>query len=140
MERHARWEEQLEQTVKDEKKSLRKGLVAIRKGAATYLRDPAGSVREQVEKMHSEAEKALRGAEAYFAKLKAGDKALDEKVRLWDRVIAKVDSKFVDSKKKLEVSVNSWFEAEVYNKEVAEVGFYLLKSGFSFNALLLQLG
>ena len=36
MERHARWEEQLEQTVKDEKKGLRKGLVAIRKGAATY--------------------------------------------------------------------------------------------------------
>lgn len=119
--RHTRWEEQLEQAIKDQKKALRKALVAIRKGAAAYLRDPAGSIRAEVEKLHSEADKALRGAEAYFSKLKNGDKPKDEKIRLWDRVIAKVDSKFVDSKKKLEVSVNSWYEAEVYKKEEAEV-------------------
>ncbi|KAH8110987.1 hypothetical protein DFH11DRAFT_1859633 [Phellopilus nigrolimitatus] len=118
--RHTKWEEKLQAVITAQTAALRKALSSIRKSAAAELKANA-TIRDAVETLHVEAEKALRGTDAYFAKLKKEGKARDEKVRLWDRVLVKVEAKFDERVRAMEEMVNTWYQEEVEAKEAQEI-------------------
>ncbi|KAI5118675.1 hypothetical protein M0805_003612 [Coniferiporia weirii] len=118
--RHAVWEEKLAATIEEQSIALRDALESIRRTAAVELKTN-GVIRDAVETLHTEAEKALRGTDAYFTKLKQGDKPRDEQARLWDRVLGKVQAKFEGRMKSVEEIVNNWYQNEVLSKEGQEI-------------------
>lgn len=121
MSRHTKWEEKLEKAIKENKKSLRKALVALRKAAVQDLKTNQ-EVLSAVEQLVENAEKFLKGAEAYLNKLKAESQTPDEKVALWIKVLAKIDTKFVEHLRHTEDVVNQWHTKHL-QKEIQEVSF-----------------
>ena len=121
MSRHSKWEEKLEKAIKENKKSLRKALVALRKAAVQELKTNK-DVLLAVEQLVENAEKFLKGAEAYLNKLKAESQTTDEKVALWIKVLAKIDTKFVEHLRHTEDVVNQW-HIQHLQKEIQEVSF-----------------
>ena len=117
--RHAKWEEKLENVIKEKKKTLRKALVALRKTAVQELKTNK-DVHSAVEQLVESTEKFLKGAEAYFNKLKTETQTTDEKVSLWTKVLAKIDTKFTEHLRRTEDVVNSWYTAHL-EKEMREV-------------------
>ena len=118
--RHTKWEEKLQVAVKEQKKALRKALVALRKSGVADLKS-SQRIRTEIDTLHSESEKALRGTETYFGKLKKEDKEKDEKVRLWNRVLEKVEAKFAERSKSVDLIVSTWYQENVLAKEWEEV-------------------
>lgn len=125
--RHSKWEEKLATTIREQTKSLKHAIASIRRTGAAELKINL-AIRAAIETLHSEAEKALRGTDAYFTKLKTGDKPLAEQARLWDRVLEKVTTKFEERVANVEETVNNWYQEEVLSKETAEVCFRLYRS------------
>jgi hypothetical protein len=121
MSRHTKWEEKLEIAIKENKKSLRKALVALRKAAVQDLKTNK-DVLSAIEQLVENAEKFLKGAEAYLNKLKAESQTTDEKVTLWIKVLAKIDTKFVEHLRHTEDVVNQWHTKHL-QKEIQEVSF-----------------
>ncbi|KAI0281110.1 hypothetical protein BGY98DRAFT_1095056 [Russula aff. rugulosa BPL654] len=119
MSRHSKWEEKLEITIKANKKSLRKALVALRKAAVQDLKTNK-DVHSAIEQLVENAEKFLKGAEAYLNKLKAESQTTDEKVILWTKVLAKIDTKFAEHLRRTEDVVNGWYTKHL-EKEMQEV-------------------
>ncbi|KAI0272732.1 hypothetical protein BC834DRAFT_966707 [Gloeopeniophorella convolvens] len=117
--RHTKWEEKLDMAIKEKKKSLRKALVAMRKAAVQELEENA-EVQSTIDQLVEEAEKFLKGAEAYLANLKKEPRTADEKNALWTKVLAKIDEKFVARLRGTEDVVNGWYKAHL-EKEVEEV-------------------
>jgi hypothetical protein len=123
--RHTKWETELNDLVKSKNKSLRKALVAIRKLAAVELKENK-QIRAVMDDTAAEAEKYLKGAEAYLKTLKTEKKKEFVKLTIWEKLIAKVDSKFRDSLKVIDNVVNEWY-MDVLDKEAHEVRCPLLK-------------
>ena len=121
MSRHAEWEEKLENAIKEKKKSLRKALVALRKAAVQDLKTNKG-VQSGIEQLVENAEKFLKGAEAYLNKLKTESQTTGEKVTLWTKVVAKIDTKFVEHLRHTEDVVNRWHTKHLED-EIQEVCF-----------------
>jgi len=119
--RHAKWEEKLENLVKEKTKSLRKALVTLRKAAVQELRT-SNDVQSAIEQLVGNAEKFLKGAEAYLNNLKAESRPTDEKVTSWTKVLTKVDTKFAEHLHDTEDVVNRWFTTHL-EKELEEVSF-----------------
>lgn len=119
--RHAKWEEKLENLIKEKKKSLRKALVTLRKAAVQELRTNNG-VQSAIEQLVGNAEKFLKGAEAYLNNLKTESRPADEKVTSWTRVLTKVDTKFAEHLHDTEDVVNRWYTTHL-EKELEEVSF-----------------
>jgi hypothetical protein len=119
--RHTKWEEKLEKAIKENKKSLRKALVALRKAAVQDLKTNK-DVQSAIEQLVENAEKFLKGAEAYLNKLKTESQTMDEKVTLWTKVCAKIDTKFAEHLRHTEDVVNGWHTKHL-EKEVQEVSF-----------------
>ncbi len=117
--RHAKWEEKLEKAIKERKKSLRKALVASRKAAVQELKTNK-DVHSAIEQLVDNAEKFLKGAEAYLNKLKTESQTTDEKLTLWTKVLAKVDTKFTEHLRRTEDVVNRWYTTHL-EKEIQEV-------------------
>lgn len=118
--RHTKWEAELQAKIKSQRKALRKWLVKTRKDAAAELKAHQG-IRDAIETLHAETEKALRGTEAYFTKVKKDDKKDEtEKMKLWDRVVKKVEEKFEERVHSAGDIVNEWYEG-VRVEEVKEV-------------------
>ncbi len=117
--RHTKWEEELDGKVKEQRKALRKSLVASRKAAAADLKS-SDVIREEIEKLNTESEKALKGTEAYFKKLAKEGRGKDESMRVWDRVLGKVEDKYSERVHSVETLVMQWYEG-VHNSELAEV-------------------
>ncbi|EMD39165.1 hypothetical protein CERSUDRAFT_112841 [Gelatoporia subvermispora B] len=117
--RHAKWEVELSDSIKANQKALRKALVAIRKAAAAELKE-SKEISGEIDSLVDEAEKYLRGAEKYFQNLMREDRSLDEKRLLWEKVVSKVDEKFVQRLTQAETLVNGWY-LQVLNKELDEV-------------------
>ncbi|CAL1715216.1 unnamed protein product [Somion occarium] len=117
--RHTEWERQLEAAIVENRKALRKALVALRKAAAAELKENA-EIRKELENLEEDAEKYLRGAEKYLANLKRESRKEDEKRSMWARVVDKVDAKFAERLGQAENVVNSWY-LEKLNKELEEV-------------------
>ncbi|KAL5492501.1 hypothetical protein ACEPAI_3948 [Sanghuangporus weigelae] len=118
--RHVRWEEKLTDTIEAQKLVLKEALAAIRRTGAAELKINL-SIRAGIETLNSEAEKALRGTDAYFTKLRTGGKPVAEQARLWDRVLEKVQAKFDERVQDVEELVNKWYEEEVLSKEREEI-------------------
>jgi hypothetical protein len=119
--RHSKWEEKLEKAIKENKKSLRKALVALRKAAVQDLKTNK-DVQSAIEQLVENAEKFLKGAEAYLNKLKTESQTTDEKVTLWTKVLAKIDMKFAEHLRRTEDVVNGWHTKHL-EKEIQEVSF-----------------
>jgi hypothetical protein len=125
--RHTKWEEKLDNVIREKKKTLRKALVALRKAAVQELETNA-AVQSAVQQLEENAEKFLKGAEAYLSNLKTQSRTTDEKVTLWTRVISKIDAKFTEYLHDTEDVVNGWYTKHL-EKEVQEVSFgYRLSS------------
>ena len=77
-------------------------------------------IREEIEKLNTESEKALRGTEAYFKKLAKEGRSKEESVRVWDRVLEKVADKYSERVHSVETIVMQWYDG-VLNSELAEV-------------------
>ncbi|THH10345.1 hypothetical protein EW145_g1375 [Phellinidium pouzarii] len=118
--RHAMWEDKLAAAVQVQATVLRDALGSIRSTAAAELKTN-WAIRDAVEALHTESEKALRGTDAYFAKLIKSEKPRDEQARLWERVLIKVEAKFDERMKGVEQKVNSWYQEEVLSKEGHEI-------------------
>ena len=121
MSRHEKWEEKLEDLIKEKKKSLRKALVTLRKAAVQELRTN-NDVQSAIEQLVENAEKFLKGAEAYLNNLKTESRPTDEKVTSWTKVLAKVDAKFAEHLRNTEDVVNRWYTTHL-EKELQEVRF-----------------
>ena len=117
--RHLKWEEKLEKVIKEKKKSLRKALVALRKAAVQDLKTDK-DVQSAIEQLVENAEKFLKGAEAYLNKLKTESQTADEKVTLWTKVLEKIDTKFAEHLRRTEDVVNRWHTKHL-EKEIQEV-------------------
>ena len=118
--RHSRWEEKLSEMIETQKVALKEAIASIRRTGAAELKINL-SIRAGIETLNSEAEKALRGTDAYFTKLRTGGKPVAEQARLWDRVLEKVQAKFDERVQDVEELVNNWYEQEVLSKEREEV-------------------
>jgi len=105
--------------IKDKKKALRKMLVATRKAAAQELK-ASKEIKNGIDGLVDEAEKYLKGAEAYLKNLKKESRKPEEKGGMWVRVVEKVESKFSDQLRETENIVNGWY-ATVLGKEEYEL-------------------
>jgi len=121
--RHSKWEEKLDNVIRENKKTLRKALVALRKAALQELKTNT-AVQSAVQELEENAEKFLKGAEAYLGNLKTQSRTADEKAALWTRVISKVDAKFTERLHHTEDVVNGWYSAHL-EMELQEVSLGL---------------
>lgn len=119
-ERHTKWEEDLVREKTKQSKIIKDFVAATRTAAVPGLKSNQ-VIRHAIETLNEEAEKALRGVEAYLGKLKEGGKAPIEQASLWERVLSKVEKKFDERVEHVEVTVNKWYEDEVMSKERDEV-------------------
>ncbi|TFY83656.1 hypothetical protein EWM64_g358 [Hericium alpestre] len=117
--RHADWEEKLEALIKESKKTLRKRLVALRKEAVAELKS-SPLIRKTVDQLTAEADKFVKGAEAYIKNLKKNTGKGGERLTLWTRVIEKIENKFFDLLKNTEALMDKWTN-EYIAKEQNEV-------------------
>ena len=121
--RHTQFETQLAALVKEKRQSLRKALVAIRKPAAAELKN-SKEIREGIANLLAEADRFMKGAEAYLKTLEKEQRGAKAKVALWDKVVEKVDKKFQDRLKETENIVNGWY-LQVLSQEMAEVCLFV---------------
>ena len=105
--RHSKWEEKLDKTIQEQKRSLRKVLVAMRKAAAQEIRTNA-DVKSAIDQLVENADKLLKGAEAYLANLLKESRPSEEKVASWTKVLAKVDTKFTSHLRHIDDVLNTW--------------------------------
>jgi hypothetical protein len=121
MDRHTKWEEKLDEAIKENKRALRKTLVAMRKAAVQELKTN-NDVQSVVDLFVEHAEKFLKGAEVYLNNLKKESRTAEEKVALWTKVLEKVATKFTEHLHHAEAVVNGWYSGHL-EKEIAEVRF-----------------
>ena len=119
--RHAKWEEKVADAIVAQLEVVQKALTDLRNSASAELKNSV-QMRKELDTLHGEADKAIRGTEAYFTKLKNENRSEGEKARLWDRVLNKVWEKFQDRVKGVEATINNWY-SDLAAKEVEEVGF-----------------
>jgi hypothetical protein len=119
--RHTKWEEKLDNMIKEKKKALRKALVTVRKAAVQEL-ETNSDVQSAIDQLVENAEKFLKGAEAYLNNVKAESRLGEEKAALWTKVLAKVDTKFAEYLRNTEDVVNGWYTTYL-EKELQEVSF-----------------
>jgi len=124
--RHIKWEEKLDNLIKEKKKSFRKALVALRKAAVQELRTN-NDVQSAIEQLVENAEKFLKGTEAYLNNLKTESRPTDEKVTSWTTVLVKVDTKFAEHLRNAEDVVNRWYTTHL-EEELQEVRFGSLQA------------
>jgi hypothetical protein len=117
--RHSKWEEKLDEMIREKKRTLRKALVALRKAGVQELRTNT-NVQSAIEQLVTNAEKFLKGAEAYLNNLKTELRTSDEKATSWTKVLSKVDAKFTEHLRHTEDVVDAWYAAHL-EKEVYEV-------------------
>lgn len=110
--RHSKWEEKVEKAIKEQKKSLRRILVAMRKAAVQEFRTNS-DVKPAIDQLVENADKLLKGAEAYLANLMKDPRPLDEKVTLWTKVVEKVDAKFMSYLRHIEDVVDRWYTSHL---------------------------
>lgn len=105
--RHSKWEEKLDETIKEQKISLRRILVAMRKAAVQDFRTNT-DVKSAIDQLVENADKLLKGAEAYLTNLRKESRPLEEKATFWTKVLAKVDTKFTSYLRHIEDVVDRW--------------------------------
>lgn len=120
--RHSKWEEKLDKTIQEQKKSLRKVLVAMRKAAAQEIRTNT-DVKSAIDQLVENADKLLKGAEAYLVNLLKESRPLEEKVASWTKVLAKVDTKFTSYLRHIDDVLNTWHASHLAReKEQVSLG------------------
>ena len=116
MARHTQWEDDLERMIKEKKKAVRKSLVALRKAATAELKS-SKDIKGSIDGLVVEAEKFLKGAEAYLKNLRKDSRTQQDKLTLWSKVVEKVDAKFNDRLQETEVTVNDWYNKALSSEE-----------------------
>ncbi|KAA1468908.1 hypothetical protein DENSPDRAFT_815552 [Dentipellis sp. KUC8613] len=119
MGRHTVWEEKVEALIKDNKKVLRKRLVALRKAAVDELKS-SPEIKKNVDGLLAEAEKFLKGAEAYIKNLQKNQNKAGDKQTLLEKVVSKIEDKFSERLRETEALVDEWYSNHL-SKEAQEV-------------------
>jgi hypothetical protein len=114
----------LDKTIKEQKKSLRKILVAMRKAAAQEIRTNT-DVKSAIDQLVENADKLLKGAEAYLANLLKESRPLEAKVASWTKVLAKVDTKFTSYLRHIDDVLNTWHASHL-GREIEQVSLGLI--------------
>lgn len=117
--RHVKWEQDMDALMKANTKKLKKKLNAIRKPAAEELNN-SKKVRTALDVLVSEADKYLKGGEAYLQTIKAEGKKASDKLTLWSKVMDKVNTKFQDRLGEVDTIVNEWY-MDILNQENIEL-------------------
>ncbi|KZS94617.1 hypothetical protein SISNIDRAFT_440167 [Sistotremastrum niveocremeum HHB9708] len=110
VERHAKWETKLQQRLAELLESVPEAISKIRLDALAEIQ-ASKSFEKEIERVNSEAEKALRNSEKYVKSLISDEKwSKEEKDRLWEKVLIKVDEKFADRIQYVEQLVGTWWQ------------------------------
>lgn len=109
--RHSLWEQRLQDTVNEVKESFFKDLRRHRNNLVKFFKsangDPFG-----VNKFQQETTKALRNTESYLKDLSADTKRnIEEKMRLWEKVAARVEDKFNSRIQQIEDEARLWWHS-----------------------------
>ncbi|XP_006462133.1 hypothetical protein AGABI2DRAFT_179014 [Agaricus bisporus var. bisporus H97] len=132
VDRHMRWQSQLEELAKDAETRLKIELSAIREAATAaigLLPSPTdntssdGKGQEAIEKVQSEGEKLLKGLEAYINKLMSREIKPEDREKeqeSYDKIVDKVKAKFRDTVRNVQEDVHNWF-VSVRDKETEAV-------------------
>lgn len=117
--RHANWEQKVADAMVEQLEHVQTTLTSLRTTAASELKD-SERIRRDLDTLHGEADKAIRGTEAYLKKLEKEKRSEGEKSRLWERVLGKVWDKFQERVEGLQDLINTWYD-ELLTKENEEV-------------------
>lgn len=115
--RHAKYEGDLQALGKSAVEDLETFLVAVRSVAAGDLNRRA---KEHIATLRNEAEKGLKGTEAYLKKLKGAAQGGAIKIALLDDVVTKVEKRFMDTAQNVSQIITSWW-SEMREEEQKEV-------------------
>jgi hypothetical protein len=116
--RHTKWEAKLEAEVREQTVQLERALLASREAVAAALKT-APVIRGDVDELNAEAEKLLKGAEGYLKNLKREKRSDADKAPLWEKVVDKVEAKFVERMHQTEDVVNGWYDTvNQHEKEI----------------------
>jgi len=131
--RHSKWEAELQSQMEIGRSTLKPKLEVIRNVAAAELVDEP-EIREAIESLVADAEKYIKGAEVYLKNLKAENRKNDEKMSLWERVLDKVEVKFLERLGVVEAVVNTWYGV-ILDQELHEVGSFVYPACSTFRCL-----
>ncbi|KAF8586375.1 hypothetical protein K439DRAFT_963117 [Ramaria rubella] len=118
--RHDQWEIDVEKLGKARRRTVREALRKLRNAAGDKAREPGGAVRIHVDSLVHEAEKSLKSLKAYSRKLAGENKTDEEKIKIWQNAVSKVDKKFGERVDAAADGVRQWWGAHV-DKELKEI-------------------
>jgi hypothetical protein len=118
--RHTKYEEDLKALGQSAVDDLAVFLSALRSVAAADLKRRS---REHIATLQNEAEKGLKGTEAYLQKLKGAAQGGAIKIALFDDVVTKVEKRFLDTAQNVSQTISSWW-SDMHEEEQKEV-FYM---------------
>lgn len=107
--RHTDWEAKVDQLGKHGLANLVTSITAVREKAVGEINSPEGWIREQVTQLEKDADKALKGTEAYARKLMSGQSGGAEKVGIFEAVADKVEARYTDAAKALSDKIAQWW-------------------------------
>ncbi|KAG8744624.1 hypothetical protein FRC10_009849 [Ceratobasidium sp. 414] len=119
--RHAKFEHDIHELGRSAVEDLQIFLDAVRGVAAADLNRRA---REHVTTLKNEAEKSLKGTDAYLNKLKGAAQGGAIKVALFDDVCEKVEKRFLDTAQNVSGIVSAWW-SEMREEEQKEASISL---------------
>lgn len=122
--RHTQWEVRLEERGKE---ILAEVLEQVNKLRAHVSSDVGNNeaISKLITGYENEANKAIKGVEAFFEKrIKIGKKVEESVVKTWEGILKKVGKKFDDKKREVEKEMQEYYNA--YLEEEAEVASTLL--------------
>ncbi|KAG9096292.1 hypothetical protein FRC06_008833 [Ceratobasidium sp. 370] len=120
--RHAKFEHAIHELGRSATEDFQIFLDAVRGVAAADLNRRA---REHVATLKNEAEKGLKGTDAYLKKLKGTAQGGAVKVALFDDVCEKVEKRFLDTAQNVSSIVSAWW-SEMRAEEQKEASFSLV--------------
>lgn len=126
--RHSKWETTLQARLDELLGSVPEAIQKIRLDALSEV-GASKIFDKEIERLNSEAEKALRNSENYVKSLISDTKwTKEEKDRLWEKVLIKVDEKFADRIQHVEQLVGTWWQSATEKElKVAEDAFEELR-------------
>ncbi|CAE6463204.1 unnamed protein product [Rhizoctonia solani] len=114
--RHAKFEEDLVVLGHTAAEELGVFLTAVRSVAAADL---GRRSQEHIGTLHKEADKGLKGTEAYLQKLKHMPEGGAIKIAMFDNLVEKVEKKFLETAQNVSDTISGWW-SEMHNEEQKE--------------------
>ncbi|CCO29238.1 hypothetical protein BN14_03243 [Rhizoctonia solani AG-1 IB] len=115
--RHAQFEQDLRTLGQSAAEDLETFLSAVRSVAAADLSRRA---KEHIDTLNKEADKGLKGTDAYLQKLKHTPQGGAIKIGMFDNLVEKVEKKFLETAQDVSSTISGWW-SEMHEEEQKEV-------------------